>query len=211
MGLASFVLTAIASRFVYPAVSMEAEAFWIVRAAPVSIRTFLWVKFFLYYVPLVILAEILIVVSNLLLDVTPFMMGLSTVTVFAMVPGVVALAVGLGAAYPDFKSENPAQAVTSFGGLLFMISCAGFIASSSSWKPGRCTRSSWRACGGVRCRFSSGDGSPPPLPLPWSCAFSRSSSPCGWGSGACGISNRHLKMLWEYCRSAVLSVIVRAV
>jgi ABC-2 type transport system permease protein len=55
------------------------------------------------------------------------MMGLSAVTMFAMVPGVVALAVGLGAAYPDFRSENPAQAVTSFGGLLFMISCAGFI------------------------------------------------------------------------------------
>jgi len=127
MGLAAFVLTAIASRFVFPAVSMEAEAFWIVRSAPVSIRTFLWVKFFLYYVPLVILAEILIVVSNLLLSVTPFMMGLSAVTMFTMVPGVVALAVGLGAAYPDFKSENPAQAVTSFGGLLFMISCAGFI------------------------------------------------------------------------------------
>jgi ABC-2 type transport system permease protein len=44
-----------------------------------------------------------------------------------MVPGVVAMGVGLGAAYPDFQSENPAQAVTSFGGLLFMILCAVFI------------------------------------------------------------------------------------
>ena len=36
---------------------------------------------------------------------------------------------GLGAAYPDFQSENPAQAVTSFGGLLFMLLAAGFIAA----------------------------------------------------------------------------------
>jgi ABC-2 type transport system permease protein len=43
------------------------------------------------------------------------------------VPGIVALGVGLGAMYPDFKSENPAQAVTSFGGLLFMLFSAGFI------------------------------------------------------------------------------------
>ena len=129
MGLAAFVLTAVAARFVYPAVSFEGDAFWIVRAAPISLRTFLWVKFAVYYLPLLILAEILIVSSNILLQVTPFMMALSVVTVFLMVPGVVALGVGFGAAYPDFQSENPAQSVTSFGGLLFMLLAAGFIAA----------------------------------------------------------------------------------
>ncbi len=129
MGLAAFVLTAVAARFVYPAVSFEGDAFWIVRAAPISLRTFLWVKFAVYYLPLIILAEILIVSSNILLEVTPFMMALSVVTVFLMVPGVVALGVGLGGAYPDFQSENPAQSVTSFGGLLFMLLAAGFIAA----------------------------------------------------------------------------------
>jgi ABC-2 type transport system permease protein len=129
MGLAAFVLTAIAARFVYPAVSCEGDAFWIVRSAPLSLRTFLWVKFAVYYLPLLILAEILIVSSNLLLGVNPFMMILSAATIFLMVPGVVALGVGLGAAYPDFKSENPSQSVTSFGGLLFMLLAAGFIAT----------------------------------------------------------------------------------
>ncbi len=127
MGLAAFVLTAIAARFVFPAVSLEGEAFWIVRSSPVSLRTFLWIKFFVYYGPLLVLAEILIVVTNTLLHVTPFMMGLSTATIFFMVPGIVSLGIGLGAAYPDFKSENPAQAVTSFGGLLFMLLSALFI------------------------------------------------------------------------------------
>jgi len=127
MGLASFVLTALAARFVFPAVSTEGAAFWIVRAAPVQIRTFLWVKYFIYYIPLLLLSEILIVATNILLQVTGFMMVLSVVTVFCMVPGIVAMGVGLGAAYPDFQSENPAQAVTSFGGLLFMILCTVFI------------------------------------------------------------------------------------
>jgi len=127
MGLASFVLTAIAARFVFPAVSTESAAFWIVKAAPVKMRTFLWVKFFLYYIPLLFLSEVLIVSTNILLHVTDFMMVLSVVTIFCMVPGVVAMGVGLGAAYPDFQSENPAQALTSFGGLLFMILCALFI------------------------------------------------------------------------------------
>jgi ABC-2 type transport system permease protein len=54
-------------------------------------------------------------------------MALSTLTVFFIVPGIVAMGVGLGAAYPDFKAENPTQTITSFGGLVFMIFCAGYI------------------------------------------------------------------------------------
>jgi len=127
MGLALFVLTAITGRFAYPAVSAEKSAFWIVKSAPGTIKKFLWVKFFIYYFPLLILAEILIIVTNILLNVTAFMMILSIVTIFFLVPGIVAMGIGLGAAYPDFKAENPTQTVTSFGGLVFMILCAGYI------------------------------------------------------------------------------------
>ena len=129
MGLATFVLSALTARFAYPAVSLEREAFWLIRTAPVSLKSFLWTKFVIYFLPLLLLTEVLIVATNLLLNVTPFMMALSTVNVLFMVPGVVALGIGFGAAYPDFSSENPMQSVTSFGGLLFMIISALFIAA----------------------------------------------------------------------------------
>jgi len=127
MGLALFVLTAITARFAFPAVSTETSSFWIVKSAPMRVNKFLWIKFAVYYLPLLILSESLIVITNLLLNVTPFMMVLSTVTVFLLVPGIVSLGIGLGAAYPDFKAENPTQTVTSFGGYLFMILCAMYI------------------------------------------------------------------------------------
>jgi ABC-2 type transport system permease protein len=127
MGLAGFVLTAITARFAYPAVSIEGEAFWLVKSAPIALRSYLWIKFFIYFLPLLILTEILIIATNILLKVTPFMMALSTVTIFFLVPGVVAMGIGFGAAYPDFKADNPAQTVTSFGGILFMMVCAGYI------------------------------------------------------------------------------------
>jgi len=76
---------------------------------------------------LLILTEILIVATNIFLNVTFFMMWLSTITIFCMVPGVVAIGIGFGAAYPNFKAENPAQTVTSFGGLMFMVVCAAFV------------------------------------------------------------------------------------
>jgi ABC-2 type transport system permease protein len=127
MGLALFVLTAITGRFAYPAVSTEKDAFWLVKTSPGSLRNFLWIKFFIYYTPLLVLTEFLILATNILLDVTPFMMFLSTATVFFLVPGIVAIGIGIGAAYPDFKAENPTQSVTSYGGLLFMILSAGLI------------------------------------------------------------------------------------
>ena len=127
MALAAFVLTAVTARFSFPSVSMEGSSFWIVRSSPISIRFFLWIKFFIYLFPFLLLSEILIVVTNLLLDVSPFMMYLSAITIFFLTPGVVAMGIGLGAAYPDFASENPAQSVTSFGGLVFMIMSAIYI------------------------------------------------------------------------------------
>lgn len=127
IGLAAFVLTALAARFVYPAVSSEGEAFWLIQAAPIKISTFLLVKFFLYCVPFLILSEILIILTNIILEVTPFMMALSTLTMLLLVPGIVSLALGLGAAYPDFRAENPAQSATSIGGLIFMTLSAGFV------------------------------------------------------------------------------------
>jgi len=127
MALAAFVLTAISARFAFPSVSVEGSAFWIVRCAPISLRAFLWIKFGTYLLPLLVLAETLVVATNRLLHVTPFMMGLSTVTLLFITPAIVGLAVGLGAAYPDFAAENPTQAVTGFGGLIFMILSAAYI------------------------------------------------------------------------------------
>jgi len=127
IGLAGFVLITITARFAYPAVSSERDAFWLVKSVPIDLRHYLWIKFFVYFIPLLVLTEILIFATNILLKVTPFMMVLSLVDVCLMVPGVVSMGIGFGAAYPDFKSENPAQTVTSFGGLLFMMVCAGYV------------------------------------------------------------------------------------
>lgn len=129
MGLAFFVLTAVTGRFAFPAISMEGEAIWLIRSAPIDLGFFIWIKYVIYLIPLMLLTFILIIGTNILLKVVPFMMVLSCVNTLFIVPGVVSLGIGLGAAFPSFKSENPAQSITSYGGLLFMIFSALFIGS----------------------------------------------------------------------------------
>jgi len=81
MGLAGFVLSALCTRFVFTAVSAEGEAYWIIRSSPLKLRRYLWGKYIFFVVPILILAEVLIVATNYLLDVTLFMMILSSVTI----------------------------------------------------------------------------------------------------------------------------------
>ena len=73
------------------------------------------------------MAELLIVATNYLLEVTRFMMILSSVTIGFMVFGIVALGIGFGAMYPKFRHENIGQVSTGFGGFLYMMVSSLFI------------------------------------------------------------------------------------
>jgi ABC-2 type transport system permease protein len=128
VGLAGFVLASIGVRFVFTAVSAEGFSFWIMQSAPLTIRRLLWSKFLFYLTPLLLLGLVLTMASNELLQVTPLMRWLAPLTIFAMVFGITALGIGVGAAFPNFKAENLSQVATGFGGLLYMILAMGFIA-----------------------------------------------------------------------------------
>jgi ABC-2 type transport system permease protein len=128
MGLAGFVVSAVAIRFVFPAVSIEGKSFWLVRSAPISVNRLLWSKFWMYMAPLLLLAEILIILSNWFLNVSGFMMGLSVVTMVFLTAGIVGLGIGLGAIYPRFSVENVAKIATGYGAILYMILAMGFVA-----------------------------------------------------------------------------------
>jgi ABC-2 type transport system permease protein len=128
LGLASFVLASISVRFVFPAVSSEGKSFWIIRKSPLSIKRFLVGKYLIYIFPMLLLGEILIIATNRLLDVSLFMMVLSSVTMFFSVFAIVSLGIGLGALYPRFKYENITQVSTGFGGLVYMIISAIYMA-----------------------------------------------------------------------------------
>ena len=121
LGLAGFVLASLGARFIYPSTSLEGNSFWVVHAAPMRYRRFLLEKFFIFLFPLLVLAESLVIISNLLLGVNGYMMLLSVGSIFLITLGLTGMGVGLGAIYPKFINENPAQIAMSTGGILYML------------------------------------------------------------------------------------------
>src|SRR6059036_1730026 len=128
LGLAGFVLASIAARFIFPAVSLEGRHMWLLRSSPLDLRALLWSKYWVGTIPLLALALLLTGVTNVLLLVRPFMMLVGLVTICGLTFAISAMALGFGALYPQFETENAAQIPTSFGGLVFMMTTVGLLA-----------------------------------------------------------------------------------
>ncbi|MBL0937257.1 MAG: hypothetical protein IBJ03_00070 [Gemmatimonadaceae bacterium] len=128
LALAGFVLASIAARFVFPSVSLEGRALWLLRSSPLSMSDLLWAKFWVGALPLFTLALMLVGATNLMLGVLPFVHAVSLISIAALVFPLTAMALGYGTFYPRFDTENAAQIPTSFGGLMFMLSAVGLIA-----------------------------------------------------------------------------------
>jgi ABC-2 type transport system permease protein len=126
LGMAGFVMATVTVRFVFPAVSAEGAAFWIIRTSPVSLRDFLWSKFWTGLVPVLVLTELLTVAANEFLGVDPFLKVAAALAILCMSFALVGLGVGLGARYPRFGAD-PSQVAGSYGGVAFMVQAVLFV------------------------------------------------------------------------------------
>jgi ABC-2 type transport system permease protein len=127
LGLAAFVSTAIAVRFVYPMVSLEGRAWWILRTAPVALSRVWWSKFWIGYVPLVGFAALLIAGTNGYLAVPPLLTAVFLATLVPLMAALVSLGLGFGAAYPRLDTQNAAQIATGFGAIVYMVTSLTLI------------------------------------------------------------------------------------
>ena len=127
LGLAGFVLAAIAARFLFPTVSLEGQTLWLLRSSPLQLRRLVWSKYWVNVIPLLVVAVALTAGTNYILQVGPFVMVLSVVTIIAMTFAIAALALGFGAVFPRFDTTNAADIPTGFGGLLFMMTAIGYM------------------------------------------------------------------------------------
>lgn len=116
-----FVVVALSGRFMFPAVSIEGRSFWLILQAPVSMERFLIGKWLGGIWPVLIVGQALIWSSNLLVLQNPVFSMLASVIILVLTFAVTAMAVGIGALYPQFYNPNAAKIASSFGAVIYMI------------------------------------------------------------------------------------------
>jgi ABC-2 type transport system permease protein len=127
VGLVGLVVAALAARFVLPGISLEGGTLWMLRSSPLSPRELLWAKFWGGFVPLVVVAETLVVVSNRMLHSTALLNVLSIASVLCLSAAIVGLAVGLGAIHPRFDAADGTEVAAGYAGILFMMLSAVLV------------------------------------------------------------------------------------
>ena len=109
------------SRFIYPLISLEGRKFWILGLMPVSRDQILRGKFAFAATGSLIIAETLILASDLLIGLPPEGVALHALAVAVIALGLSAINVGLGAYLPNFKETDPSKIVVGFGGTVNMV------------------------------------------------------------------------------------------
>ncbi len=121
MGLTGFVLAAMGARLVFPAVSLEGKAFWLLRTAPMTMDRLLTGKMLGGLVPLAAVGLVTIGVTDWMLGTSPVMVAASTGSVTLMAWMVSSMAAGLGAIYPRFDTADATRIAAGYGGIVYMV------------------------------------------------------------------------------------------
>ena len=150
VGLVGLVVTALAARFVLPGVSLEGGTLWLLRTSPLAIRELLWAKFWGGFLPLVAVAELLVILTNNILHTTTLLQVLSIGAVLCLSAAIAGLAVGLGAAHPRFDAADGTQVAAGYAGFLFMVLSALLVLFSVTvlaWPVYHSFRATWLGSG----------------------------------------------------------------
>jgi ABC-2 type transport system permease protein len=127
LGATSLVLATVATRFVFPLLSLEGRRFWVLGLLPIARRTLLWSKFLFAFVGALAVTLPLILASGSLLDLPAATLWHHCVAAVCVCFGVSGLAVGLGAVCPNWREENPSKIVSGFGGTLNLLLSVAFV------------------------------------------------------------------------------------
>jgi ABC-2 type transport system permease protein len=114
-------------RFIYPMLSLEGKKFWILGLLPLRRERLLWGKFAFSALGSLLIAEALILLSDLMLGIPWVGLGLHVLTVAVLAVGLSGLSVGLGACMPTFQETDPSKIAAGFGGTLNLVAGLMFL------------------------------------------------------------------------------------
>ena len=118
---AGFIITALMTRLVYPSISLEGRAFWILKTAPINVRDLLIAKFYCW-MPITLVITLSLLLTGVLVIKPGLAIAVATLVVgVCLSAGCTSLALGIGATFASFEWESPNQISVGFGTLLLLL------------------------------------------------------------------------------------------
>jgi ABC-2 type transport system permease protein len=130
VGLSAMIILSICTRFVFPSVSLEGQAFWILQASPLTHKEILTAKYRTWFVPIACMSAVVFASGGLALGVEPLLLGALVATGIIFAHGLVAVAINFGARFARFDWGHSAEIATTWGSLAYTATGCILIAIS---------------------------------------------------------------------------------
>jgi ABC-2 type transport system permease protein len=116
LAVIGLILSTFTTRFIFPMISLEGRRFWILNLLPIERDTILWSKFLFASVGSAIPCVCLIMLSDVMLQISWLVVALHQLTCLMLCLGLSGIAVGLGAMMPNLQETSPSKIAAGFGG-----------------------------------------------------------------------------------------------
>ncbi len=140
LGACALNVATLTTRFVFPQFSLEGRRVWLIGLAPIALTDVLRLKFKLTSGATWLVTGSLTLLSCHLLGLDGWHQLYFGLAISIMTLTLNAVAIGLGALYPNFRETQPSKIVSGFGGtfclvlsFLYIVGSVVVLASGSPW------------------------------------------------------------------------------
>ncbi len=121
LSVVGLLMSTFTTRFIYPMLSLEGRRFWLLGLLPVRRETILWSKFLFAAGTAILPCSILILLSDVMLDISLLVILSHQLTCLILCTGLAGIAVGMGARLPNIHETSPSRIAAGFGGTLCLV------------------------------------------------------------------------------------------
>jgi ABC-2 type transport system permease protein len=123
-----FLISSLSLRFVFPALSLEGDAYWKLKSAPITLRKFVFVKFLILFAFIFFLGQALNYFSHFNLPEELYLT--SSLNIGFITLAIVSLNFGMGSVFINLKEKSPIRIASSQGASLTFLFTIMFIVLS---------------------------------------------------------------------------------
>ena len=117
----AILLSGLSGRWVFPCISAEGNNFRLIRLSPLALREFLRAKFWLGFLPLLILGEILVISSCFISGFELRYIAIAFFLMAILALGITAIGLILGMRMADFSKNEPLEFALSYQGFIYLV------------------------------------------------------------------------------------------